>query len=124
MSIAIDSNRKSNPSHRICHLRAVPPGHVADLVYGIIIWVNAKVPALRKVYGQIEVIQNRILRTITFTQLKDHVLVITLSKKLEILKIQDIYIQKVYKLIHLFHDNKLPIAYKAYFRPIWYEIGE
>ena len=30
MSNAIGSSRKSNPSRRICHLRAVPLGHVAD----------------------------------------------------------------------------------------------
>ena len=32
MSIAIGSSRESNPSRRICHLRAVPLGHVADSV--------------------------------------------------------------------------------------------
>ena len=48
------------------------------LVYGVIIWGNAGVSAQRK----IEVIQNRILRLITFTQLKDHVRVNTLYKKL------------------------------------------
>ena len=30
MSNAIGSSRESNPSRRICHLRAVPLGHVAD----------------------------------------------------------------------------------------------
>ena len=30
MSNAIGSNRESNPSGRISHLRAVPLGHVAD----------------------------------------------------------------------------------------------
>ena len=32
MSNAIGSSHESNPSRRICHLRAVPPGHVADKV--------------------------------------------------------------------------------------------
>ena len=32
MSNAIGSSRESNPSRRICHLRAVPLGHVADNV--------------------------------------------------------------------------------------------
>ena len=81
------------------------------LVYGVIIWGNAGVCALCK----IKVIQNRILRLITFTQLKDHVRVNTRYKKLGILKIQDIYIKEVCRLMHLFHDNKLPTAYKAYF---------
>ena len=31
MSHAIGSSRESNPSRRICHLRAVPLGHVADI---------------------------------------------------------------------------------------------
>ena len=31
MSNAIGSSRESKPSRRICHLRAVPPGHVADI---------------------------------------------------------------------------------------------
>ena len=31
MSNAIGSSRESNPSCRICHLRAVPLGHVADM---------------------------------------------------------------------------------------------
>ena len=31
MSNTIDSCLESNPSHRICNLRAVPLGHVADL---------------------------------------------------------------------------------------------
>ena len=30
MSNAIGSSSESNPSRRICHLRAVPLGHVAD----------------------------------------------------------------------------------------------
>ena len=30
MSNAIVSSRESNPSREICHLRAVPLGHVAD----------------------------------------------------------------------------------------------
>ena len=30
MSNAIGSSRESNPSRRICHLRAVPLAHVAD----------------------------------------------------------------------------------------------
>ena len=30
LSNAIGSSRESNPSRRICHLRAVPLGHVAD----------------------------------------------------------------------------------------------
>ena len=30
MSNAIGSSRESNPSRRICHLRAIPLGHVAD----------------------------------------------------------------------------------------------
>ena len=30
MSNAIGSSRESNPSRRICHLRAASPGHVAD----------------------------------------------------------------------------------------------
>ena len=30
MSNAIGSSRESSPSRRICHLRAVPLGHVAD----------------------------------------------------------------------------------------------
>ena len=81
---------------------------------GVIIWGNAGVSALRNK----EVIQNRILRLITFSQLKDHVRVNTPYKKLGILKIQDIYIKEVCRLMHLFHDNKLPTAYKAYFRPI------
>ena len=42
----------------------------------------------------------------------------TLYKKLGILKIKDIYIKEVCRLMHLFYDNKLPTAYKAYFRPI------
>ena len=84
------------------------------LVYGVIIWGNAGVSALRK----IEVNQNKILRLITFTQLKYHVRVNTLYKKLGILKIQDIYMKEVCRLMHLFHDNKLPTAYKGYFRPI------
>ena len=79
------------------------------LVYGVIIWDNAGASALRK----IEVIQNRTLRLITFTQLKDHVRVNTLYKKSGILKIQDIYVKEVCRLMHLFHDNKLPIAYKV-----------
>ena len=32
MSNAIGSSRESNPSRRICHLRAVPLGHVADTI--------------------------------------------------------------------------------------------
>ena len=83
-------------------------------VYGVIIWGNDGVSALRK----IEVSQNRVLRLITFTHLKDHARVNTLYKKLGILKIQNIYIKEVCRLMHLFHDNKLPTAYKAYFRPI------
>ena len=31
MSNAIGSSRESNPSRRICNLRAVPLGHVADI---------------------------------------------------------------------------------------------
>ena len=31
MSNAIGSSRESNPSRRICNLRAVPLGHVADM---------------------------------------------------------------------------------------------
>ena len=31
MSNAIGSSRESNPSRKICHLRAVPLGHVADI---------------------------------------------------------------------------------------------
>ena len=73
------------------------------LVYGVIIWGNAGVSALRKT----EVIQNRILRLITFTRLKDHVRVNTLYKKLGILKIQDIYMKEACRLMHLFHDNLL-----------------
>ena len=83
------------------------------LVYRVIIWGNAGVYALRKV----EVIQNRILGLIPFTQLKDHVRVNTQYKKLGILKIH-ICIKEVCRLMHLFHDNKLPTAYKTYFRPI------
>ena len=30
MSNEIGSNRESNPSRRICHLRAIPLAHVAD----------------------------------------------------------------------------------------------
>ena len=82
------------------------------IVYGVIIWGNAGVSSLRK----IEVIQNRILRLIFFTQLKDHVRVNTLYKKLGIVKIHDIYTKEVCRLMHLFHDNKLPNAYKTYFR--------
>ena len=32
MSNTIGSSRESNPSRRICHLRAVPLGHVADTI--------------------------------------------------------------------------------------------
>ena len=60
------------------------------LAYGVIIWGNARVSALRK----IEVIQNKTLRLITFTQLKDHARVNILYKKLETLKIQNIYLKK------------------------------
>ena len=35
MSNAIGSSRESNPSRRICHLRAVPLGHVTDNSTGI-----------------------------------------------------------------------------------------
>ena len=68
------------------------------LVYGVIICGNAGESALRK----IEVVQNRILRLITFTQPKDHLRVNTLYKKLGILKIQDIYTKEVRRLMHLF----------------------
>ena len=33
MSNAIGSSRESNPSRRICHLRAIPLGHVADSIH-------------------------------------------------------------------------------------------
>ena len=33
MSIAIGSSRESNPSRTICHLRAVPLGHVAKPIF-------------------------------------------------------------------------------------------
>ena len=79
------------------------------LVYEVIIWGNAGVSALG--LRKIEIIQNRILKLITFTQQKHHVCVNTLYKKLGILKIHDIYIKEVCRLIHLFHDNKLPAAY-------------
>ena len=38
MSNAIGSSRESNPSRRICHLRAVPLGHVVDVPRSLVIY--------------------------------------------------------------------------------------
>ena len=43
MLIAIGSSRESNPSRRICYLRAVPLGHVADEVVALQVVFNPRV---------------------------------------------------------------------------------
>ena len=55
MSNAIGSNRESNPSRRICNLRAVPLGHVANnqnLRMKIV--KNLKVDEIKKINGAVK----------------------------------------------------------------------
>ena len=48
MSNAIGSSRESNPSRRICHLRAVPLGNVADKLLSYKLTIDKAMLQIRK----------------------------------------------------------------------------
>ena len=82
------------------------------LRYGVASWGSAKNTALDK----LKILQNKIIRYLTrssrFTNVENH------YKKLNILKLDDLYYLEVAKFIHRGVNNMLPLTFDEFFRPI------
>jgi len=78
--------------------------------YCFISWGTANNSVLQR----LSVLQNNILRIMTFTKYRCHLT--PLYKNLKILKMNDIYQFELAKFMHKFHHGKLPEIYKEYFQ--------
>ena len=61
--------------------------------------------------------QNKIIRIMTFTCLKDRVNMNSLYKSMCILKIRDVHELEMVKFMHSYYHKKLPAAFDEYFKP-------
>ena len=82
------------------------------LKYGIIAWGNTNKTILNK----LQVSQNKIIRSINFKNLSDHVNMSALFKSMNLLKLNDIYNLEMAKFMYSFHHNKLPENFDCYFK--------
>ena len=80
------------------------------LHYGILTWTNSSVSMLKP----LKVMQNHILRLISFKKIKDKVNLNKLYASFNILKLEDIYNLELAKFVYLHHSNALPEIFKNY----------
>ena len=82
------------------------------LKYGIIVWGNSNKNLLKS----IQVMQNKIIRIMSFKCIKDHVQLNPLFKSWNILKINEIYQLETAKFMHLYYHKHLPENFNQYFK--------
>ena len=82
------------------------------LHYGILTWANSSVSMLKP----LKIMQNHILRLMSFKKIKDKVDLNKLYASFNILKLEDIYNLELAKFVYLYHYNALPEIFKNYFK--------
>ena len=80
------------------------------LLYGILAWGNAKISLL----GKTITLQKRAVRTISMSAYNSHT--DPLFRKLEILKVKDLYIAQVALFMFDYTQNMLPISFRSLFK--------
>ena len=82
------------------------------LLYGITVWGNAFDKHLKR----LATLQNKAVKLISGAQWRDHVTFSYL--KLQILKLNDLYLYEVAKLMHKHTRKKLPTSLSTFFVPV------
>ena len=82
------------------------------LLYGITVWGNAFDKHLKR----LATLQNKAVKLISGAQWRDHVTPTYL--KLQILKLNDLYLYEVAKLMHKHTRKKLPTSFSTFFAPV------
>ena len=82
------------------------------LKYGIIVWGNSS----KSLLHSLQVMQNKIVRIMSFKCLKDHVYLNPLFKSWNLLKINEIYELEIAKFMHSYYNKHLPENFDHYFK--------
>ena len=82
------------------------------LQYAIGVWRGAGKTALKRVNA----LHNKVLRAMTYSSYKSRVS--PLYKKLNLLKIDDIYILEIGKFVHRLHWGRIPVNFDQLFTPV------
>jgi len=82
------------------------------LQYAIGVWGGAGKTALKR----LNVLHNKVLRAMTYSSYKSRVS--PLYKKLNLLKIDDIYILEIGKFMHKLHWGRIPVNFDQFFTPV------
>ena len=82
--------------------------------YGLLAWGTANKTNIQS----LQVLQNKIIRTMSGVRRNEHVANNILYTYLKILKIEELYFLEIAKFMYLYHHNKLPELFSPYFNVV------